>query len=104
MRRNLPTRRPVQFNGESGEAKCGDPNTDPAIDRRVMTLAIVDCLAQNAEGGGVNTYRPNSYANIFMVRPWGKGGDGTIDVEIIDVSGWASNGSLEVQEEAILVR
>lgn len=95
---------PVQFNGESGEAECGDPNTDPAIDRRVMTLAIVDCLAQNAEGGGVNTYRPNSYANIFMVRPWGKGGDGTIDVEIIDVSGWASNGSLEVYEEAVLVR
>lgn len=95
---------PEQFNGESGEAICGDPNINPAIDRRVITLAVIDCLAQSAEGGGTNTYKVNSYANIFMVRPWEKGGDGTIDVEIVDVSGWASNGSLEIHEEAVLVR
>ena len=99
-----PPAEPVQFNGESGKAQCGSPNINPAIDRRIMTLAIVDCVAQSAEGGGVNKYKPNLYANIFMVRPWGKGGDGTIDVEIIDVSGWAGNGSLEVREEAVLVR
>ncbi len=105
--------------GELGRAQCmagsNDPDmapiaSDPVtyIDRRVTYAAIIDCGEGAAEGGGVNTYNVNSYASIFLTRPVENQGssDGTIDVEIIDITGWGGNGSLEsvLREEAVLVR
>lgn len=95
-----------ELNGESGAALCGpsknlDATSDP--DRRVVFAAIIDC-GEAGDGGGNNTYNVNSYASIFLTRP--VEGNGTIDVEIVDISGYGGNGTLEtfIREEAILVR
>ncbi|MBR9650350.1 pilus assembly protein TadG-related protein [Thalassovita aquimarina] len=105
--------------GELGRAQCMAGSTasemapvasDPVnnIDRRITYAAIIDCGEGAAEGGGVNTYNVNSYASIFLARPMKQNGsiDSTIDVEIIDITGWGGNGSLEgvMREEAVLVR
>ena len=121
------------YDGESGLPICSEaskpasktPTDDP--DRRVIFAAIIDC-ATNAGTGGVTTYPVNSYASIFLVSPMeqngsfvppakGKDGtvtedatvddkDATIDVEIIDITGFGGNGTLDtfVREESILVR
>ena len=104
---------------ELGRAQCmagsNDPDMAPVasdpvnyIDRRITYAAIIDCGEGAAEGGGVNTYPVNSYASIFLTRPVDHQGstDGTIDVEIVDITGWGGSGSLEsvLREEAALVR
>ncbi|MFP1645449.1 TadE/TadG family type IV pilus assembly protein [Pontitalea aquivivens] len=104
---------PVGANGrrESGFPQCSNPDpadlpTDPLDDPRVMFAAIVDCLAHG--GNGVTQFPVNSFASIFMVNPMQKQGtgDGTIDVEIIDITGNGGNGTLDafVRDEAVLVR
>lgn len=96
---------------ETGKPTCFIDTTGapPAVseDRRVIFAAIIDCTAADNQGQSEMTV--NSYASIFMARPMeknGSGGDGTIDVEIIDITGWGGNGTLEtfVREEAVLVR
>lgn len=96
---------------ESGFPQCSNPDpdslpTDPLRDRRVMFAAIVDCLAHG--GGGATEFPVNSFASIFLVNPMQQqgGGDGTIDVEIIDISGHGGNGTLDAfaRDEAVLVR
>lgn len=93
---------PQCFNGLASPPPLSD---DP--DRRVIFAAIVDCIANG--GSGVTVFPVNSYASIFMVNPMqqqGSGVDGTIDVEIIDITGFGGNGTLDtfVRDEAILVR
>jgi len=75
--------------------------------RRIIFAALIDCLAE--AGGGATEMRVNSYASLFLTRPMEKnsgGEDGTIDVEIVDITGWGGNGSLDtfVRDEATLVR
>ena len=99
---------------ESGAALCGPSRTHPITpatdsDRRVIFAAIIDCIAQEDEGGGVNNYAVNSFASIFLTRPMttsAAGNDGTIDVEIVDITGSGTGGSLVdfVRDEAVLVR
>ena len=102
--------------------------TDP--DPRLIYAAIVDCQSAVAvaQGGGINTYPVNTYAEIFLTRPMGSNGrgnnaqavnytdpvtgevyegyDATIDVEIVRVTGAGGNGVLEnfIRNESILVR
>lgn len=82
------------------------PSRDPLDDRRVMFAAIVDCIANG--GNGVTDFPVNAFASIFMANPMevGGGSDGTIDVEIIDITGNGGNGTLDafVRDEAVLVR
>lgn len=103
---------------ESGLPNCAasknprvDPVTDPTKDRRVIFAAIVDCLANAEQGGGINTYPVNSYASLFLARPMAPDPadatkDSTIDVEITDITGWGGNGTLDLflRAEAVLVR
>ncbi|MBW6417789.1 TadE/TadG family type IV pilus assembly protein [Celeribacter sp. PS-C1] len=100
---------------ESGAPYCGIEDKPKAIapisapDRRLMVAAIVDCGEQAAEGGGTNTYEVNSYASIFLVRPMTEtapGVDATIDIEIVDITGYGGNGTLDnfIRKEAVLVR
>jgi len=100
--------------GETGEAICSNstnnalpPTDDP--DRRVIFAAMIDCLSQ--AGQGKTTFDVNSYASIFLVSPMARdpadpSADSTIDVEIIDITGWGGNGTLDafIRDEAILVR
>lgn len=118
---------------EEGNPICGAGKSYPIVppaptepDPRLTYAAIIDCNspASQAQGGGVNDYIVNAYAEIFLTRPMeGNGGgatttvqdlggntlsfgDGTIDIEIVDVTGSGSNGVLQtfIREEAILVR
>jgi len=99
--------------GESGESMCGPNKTHPiepitSSDRRVTVAAIIDC-GTVGDGGGVNEYPVNAFASIFLTRPMERTApsvDSTIDVEIIDITGFGGNGTLEtfIRAEAILVR
>lgn len=99
--------------GESGEAMCGPLKTHPidpisSPDRRVSVAAIIDC-GTVGDGGGVNEYPVNAFASIFLTRPMERlapGVDSTIDVEIIDITGYGGNGTLDnfIRAESILVR
>lgn len=99
---------------ESGLPVCAASKNPPIApqaepDRRVIFAAIIDCLANESQGGGVNEYPVNSYASLFLVGPMqtvGGGGDGTIDVEITDITGYGGNGTLDlfVRTESELVR
>ncbi|MFU8835613.1 pilus assembly protein TadG-related protein [Roseovarius autotrophicus] len=100
--------------GESGEALCGPNKNQPinpitATDRRVMVAAIIDCGQVSGAGGGVTDFPVNSFASIFLTRPMispTPGQDATIDIEIIDITGFGGNGTLDdfVRAEAVLVR
>ncbi|NEY91260.1 pilus assembly protein TadG-related protein [Tabrizicola oligotrophica] len=94
---------------ERGTPICSASKTNPAppeAGRRVIFAAIIDCGAE--ADNGADDMRVNSYASLFLTRPMlpNSSGDGTIDVEIIDITGWGGNGSLDefVRDEAILVR
>jgi hypothetical protein len=82
---------------------------NPNPDRRIIIGAVIDCVQQESEGGGTNSYTVNSYVSMFLTRPvfpYRSGGDLTIDVEIVDVTGPGGNGTLDefIRAEAILVR
>lgn len=72
--------------------------------RRLVFAAMIDCLDQ--AGSGATTMDVNSYASLFMTRPMESGGSGTIDVEVVDITGYGGNGTLDdfVRDEALLVR
>jgi len=99
--------------GESGETMCGPNKTHPIDpiplpDRRVTVVAIIDC-GTAGDGGGVNEYPVNSFGSIFLTRPMERTApsvDSTIDVEIVDITGFGGNGTLEnfIRAESILVR
>lgn len=98
---------------ESGLPSCAaassvTPATGPK-DRRTVFAAIIDC---NAEAdSGVATMAVNSYASVFMTTPMQRdpadpSADSTIDMEIVDITGYGGNGTLDtfVRDESILVR
>jgi len=93
--------------GEQGNPMCSSA-TPPDKDRRVMFAAIVNCNSDEVidEGGGVNTYPVEAYASFFMVNPMPSGSPATINVEIIDITGFGGNGTLDefVRDEPVLVR
>lgn len=92
---------------EEGNPICSSIS-GPEKDRRVMFAAIVNCNSDEviAEGGGVNTYPVEAYASFFMVNPMPSGSPANINVEIIDITGFGGNGTLDefVRDESILVR
>lgn len=97
-------------NGESGAALCNPDSTvsEELPDPRVLVAAIIDC-GTYADESGRSEFPVNSYASIFMTRPmisYAPGVDMTIDVEIVDITGYGGNGTLEtfIRQEAILVR
>ena len=81
------------------------PTLDP--DPRILTAAVVNCGAHAANG---QTKLPvAAYASIFMARPFTSYGASlapTIDVEIVDITGYSGNSTLDfyIRDEAILVR
>ncbi|MDD9709353.1 pilus assembly protein TadG-related protein [Seohaeicola sp. SP36] len=113
---NLPTAS-TTGSRESGVPMCynsvgaGNPNNpvtpiEITQDRRVMFAAILDCDEYLGPGSNPNGIPVNTFASIFLVNPMEGGGSGTIDVEIIDITGASGNGTLDtfVRDEANLVR
>ena len=96
---------------ETGLAICSEapPVESPTRrdpDLRTVFAALVNCIENEGEGGGINTYPVEAYASLFLVRPMDPTGPANLDVEIVDITGSGGNGTLDtfVRDEAILVR
>lgn len=74
---------------EEGLPQCHatGPHTDPNIDRRVITVAVLNCGAIEASGEKMNgrtDYLPvETFVKVFLTEPMGNGNDGTLFGEII---------------------
>lgn len=96
-----------------------DPDREPPImDRRIIQAAIINCKTNQPQGQ--STLPVEGFASMFLTSPMeGNGGkngggqddpevpdDGTINVEIIDITGSGGLGTLDdfVRVEAVLVR
>ncbi|CAN7711510.1 TadE/TadG family type IV pilus assembly protein [Mesorhizobium sp. LjRoot246] len=90
---------------ERGTPACfkgATPTADP--DRRLLNMAIVDCIANQAKINGHTQLKPDGYASVFLVAPIAKSNpsddpDGTgaekpISLEIVDVDGGFANNTL----------
>lgn len=91
---------------ETGVPSCykGDnPTSDP--DRRLLNMAIVDCIANKAKINGHITLKPDGYASVFVNTPVQKqdntkdpddpsAGEKPISLEIVDVDGGFANNTL----------
>jgi len=116
-----PTVRPREADrpGESGLPQCGaefspprapiETGGNPASERRLIVGAIVDCGSQDGSTNGQSTLTVNSYGSFFMTRPmisYYSAYDVTIDIEVVDITGFGGNGTLDefIRAEAILVR
>ncbi|PBB39565.1 hypothetical protein CK221_01720 [Mesorhizobium sp. WSM3868] len=103
---------------ESGTPSCfkGDtPTADP--DRRLLNMAIVDCIANQSKINGHIQLKPDGYASIFVNSPVQKqdntksdedstAAEKPISLEIVDVDGPLGNGTLDkaLRNEAQLYR
>ena len=97
-------------NGETG-----DPNRcyrgpagsiRPQPDRRLIFAAVIDCRATPFNGQTTFT-RPAAFVSMFLTKPMiASGGTKTVSVEVVDVTGYSGNGTLEtfLREESTLVR
>lgn len=94
---------------ENGLPDCGEslttkePIDTGEDDRRLLFAAVIDCRRE-LSGGKTRGVNVNSFASIFLANPVGP--SGSIDVEIVDITGAGGNGTLEtfLREEAFLVR
>lgn len=91
---------------ETGTPSCykGD-NPTPDPDRRLLNMAIVDCLANKAKINGHISLKPDGYASVFVNAPVQKqdntkdpedttAGEKPISLEIVDVDGGFANNTL----------
>ncbi|WP_136617271.1 MULTISPECIES: TadE/TadG family type IV pilus assembly protein [Mesorhizobium] len=91
---------------ESGTPSCfkGDtPTADP--ERRLMNMAIINCIANQAKINGHVQLKPDGYASVFINTPVQKqdntkdpedpsAGEKPISLEIVDVDGGFANNTL----------
>jgi len=91
---------------ESGVPACfkgATPTSDP--DRRLLNMAIVDCIANQAKINGHIQLKPDGYASVFLNSPIQKqdntkndedstAGEKPISLEIVDVDGGFANNTL----------
>lgn len=97
------------------KGKSPKPTDDP--DRRLLNLAIVDCIANQAKINGHIQLKPDGYASVFVNTPVQKqdnskddedstANEKPISLEIVDVDGPLGNGTLDkaFRNEAQLYR
>ncbi|MBZ9710481.1 pilus assembly protein TadG-related protein [Mesorhizobium sp. ESP7-2] len=91
---------------ETGTPSCykgDDPTPDP--DRRLLNMAIVNCLANQAKLNGHVQLKPDGYVSVFVNTPIQKqdntkdpedpsAGEKPISLEIVDVDGGFANNTL----------
>ncbi|MER8445475.1 pilus assembly protein TadG-related protein [Mesorhizobium sp. M1066] len=90
---------------ETGIPSCfkGD-NPTPDPDRRLLNMAIVDCIANTDKINGHSQLKPDGYASVFVNTPISKsnkddddegtGAEKPISLEIVDVDGGFANNTL----------
>lgn len=71
--------------GELGAPQCyGGGSPIPALpDRRVLYMAVVNCLAEGVQGNSVNVVHPRDYVKMFIIRPIRGGSDTNLWLEFI---------------------
>ncbi|RVD19940.1 pilus assembly protein TadG-related protein [Mesorhizobium sp. M4B.F.Ca.ET.017.02.2.1] len=103
---------------ESGTPACfkgTTPTADP--DRRLLNMAIVDCIADQSKINGHTQLKPDGYASVFINSPIEKqdnskddedssANEKPISLEIVDVDGPLGNNTLDkaLRNEAQLYR
>ncbi|MER9938826.1 pilus assembly protein TadG-related protein [Mesorhizobium sp. M0088] len=94
---------PTKETGVPACFKGATPNLDP--DRRLLNMAIVDCIANRAKINGHIQLKPDGYASVFLNSPIQKqdnskddedstAGEKPISLEIVDVDGGFANNTL----------
>jgi Putative Flp pilus-assembly TadE/G-like len=48
---------------------CSSRTTEPAPTRRVVPVAVVDCIYWGVQGNSINNIRTNTYAEFFITEP-----------------------------------
>ncbi|ESY95509.1 hypothetical protein X741_10280 [Mesorhizobium sp. LNHC229A00] len=94
---------PTKETGVPACFKGTTPTSDP--DRRLLNMAIVDCIANQAKINGHIRLKPDGYASVFINSPIQKqdnskndedstAGEKPISLEIVDVDGGFANNTL----------
>ncbi|MER8432895.1 TadE/TadG family type IV pilus assembly protein [Mesorhizobium caraganae] len=94
---------PTKETGVPACFKGSTPTADP--DRRLLNMAIVDCIANQAKINGHIQLKPDGYASVFINSPIQKqdnskndedttAGEKPISLEIVDVDGGFANNTL----------
>jgi Putative Flp pilus-assembly TadE/G-like len=98
-------------NMERRDPFCKAPSTNPEQrdKRRIINVAIVDCIAQNVHGNSPVALRPSAYAKMFLFRPsWDystmNANSGDVFVELTDVIPIDHTERADVHWTLILVR
>lgn len=74
---------PICYTGGSGPGGVA-PNDTP--DRRTLSVAVINCLAEGVAGNSVPNSEAVFFAEMFVMRPIRGGSDGNIWLEFIDFS------------------
>jgi Flp pilus assembly protein TadG len=54
---------------ESSAPRCATPTSETIATRRIISVAVVNCLANNVRGNSVANVRSNAYSNFFITQP-----------------------------------
>jgi hypothetical protein len=54
---------------ESSAPSCATPTSETVASRRIISVAVVNCLANNIRGNSVANVRSNAYSNFFITQP-----------------------------------
>jgi Flp pilus assembly protein TadG len=61
--------RNLTANSNEPKAPVCKPVSSAGADRRVISVAVIDCLANNVRGNSVTNVISNSYINLFLTEP-----------------------------------
>lgn len=88
---------------EATAPACNSPSADAS--RRLLYVAVVDCVANPVSGGGGN-YPVQVFASMFLTEPAGGPPDADIYAEFVDISSSYGQGTLSKfqRDEAQLYR
>ena len=78
-------------NAELTSPQCNTSSQSP--DRRLLYVAVVDCVANEVSGGG-GTYPVQVFASMFLTSPAGGPPDADIYAEFVDISSAYGEGTL----------
>jgi hypothetical protein len=73
---------PSTVNAENGNPKNYAGSALPSADRRIVQVAVVNCLEHNLQGGGNTSYPVEAFLNMFLLRPVEGASDNALYVEL----------------------
>ncbi|QKC92171.1 hypothetical protein EB230_30060 [Mesorhizobium sp. NZP2234] len=90
---------------EASSPQCNPQRASTDPKRRMIYVAIIDCVANQVKGSGGN-YPVQAFASVFLTEPAGGAPNADIWGEIIDITTKAGNGTLDnfLRDEVQLYR